>query len=242
MLYKSKNSRAAIPGYTLIPKGDHYQVKKITLTANRVKKDPAFQRTRTYAGEVAKASRLGKHIRRALLQHLNIKPYIAQLVSELMTSLRCDPSPGRDWTTACFDNLIGFNLNTRADWQQAAAIHPEVVANTNKNWVTTRLPAFVPVQTLIPPEGITHCRIFATTAAINCREDEEAESITKTTTLIPLKQIQIKACHLTAELTNMKDRLIIVAVGIHWYGPVGCKGPLVRKPPGPLQIIYSRLQ
>ncbi|WP_315818211.1 hypothetical protein [Paraflavitalea speifideaquila] len=54
MIYKNKISRAAIPGYSLIPQGDHHQVRMITLTADRVKKDPAFHRTRICAGDFKK--------------------------------------------------------------------------------------------------------------------------------------------------------------------------------------------
>lgn len=242
MLYKNKISRAAIPGYSLIPKGDHYQVKKITLTAGRVKNDPAFQPTRICARDFAKAARLGKRIRNALLQHTSIKTSVPLLAGKLATALRTSTSVEHDFSTACFDNLVGFDLNVRAGWQQGATIDPEVVANQHKNWITARLPAFIPADALIPPQGITHCRIFTITAAINCKEDEEAIAITKTTTLIPIKQIQIKTKHLTAEPIHMKNRLIIVAAGIHWYGPAGYKGAMIRKPPGPLRIIFIQHQ
>ncbi|WP_315821544.1 hypothetical protein [Paraflavitalea speifideaquila] len=168
-----------------------------------------------------------------MLQHTTIKTNVHLLAGRLFTALRTSTSAGRDFSTACFDNLIDFNFNFRIDWQQCTTILPEVVANTNKNWITTRLPAFIPAEALMPPEGITHCRIFTTTAAINCQDEEEVETITKTTTLIPIKQIQLKARHLTAEFTHMKGRLIVVAVGIHWYDPAGYKGALVRKPPAP---------
>jgi hypothetical protein len=242
MIYKNKISRAAIPGYSLIPKGDHHQVRKITLTAERVKKDPAFCRTRICAGDFAKASHLGKRIRKALLQHTNIKTSGHLLAGQLVTALRTSPSADHQFSTACFDNLVGFNLNFRVDWQPCTTILPEVVANTNKNWITTRLPSFIPSEALVPPKGITHCRIFTTTASISCQNEEEPEIITKTTTLIPIKQIRLKAIHLTAELTHMKDRLVIVAVGIHWYGPTDSKGAIARKPPGPLCIMYGRYQ
>jgi hypothetical protein len=235
MIYKNKISRAAIPGYSLIPKGDHHQIRKITLTAERVKKDPAFARTRVCAFNFAKASRLGKRIRNALLQHTNIKTTAHLLGGQLFTALR---SAGHDLSTACFDNLIGFNFNFLLDWQQCTTIDPEVVANINKKWITTRLPAFIPADELMPPAGITHCRIYTITAAINCNEVEDAETVTKTTTLIPIKQIQVKAKHLDAELSQMANRLIIVAVGIHWYGPA--QRVLVRKRPGPLTIVYMR--
>lgn len=243
MLYKNKISRAAIPGYSLIPKGDHYQVKKISLTGERVKKDPAFLHTRICAGGFAKAARLGRRIRNALLQHTTIKTTAHFLAGGLFTALRTSPSADHDFSTACFDNLIGFNFNPRVDWQQCTTIDPEVVANTHKNWITTRLPGFIPAEALMPPAGITHCRIFTITTAINCKEkEEEPETITNTTTLLPIKEIQLRAKHLTAVLTHMKDRLIIVAVGIHWYGPAGYKGAMIRKPPGPLRIIYIRHQ
>ncbi|WP_315815382.1 hypothetical protein [Paraflavitalea speifideaquila] len=239
MIYKNKISRTAIPGYSLIPKGDHHQVRKISLTADRVKNDPAFHRTRLCAGDFAKAARLGKRIRNALLQHTTIKTNVHLLAGRLFTALRTSTSAGRDFSTACFDNLIDFNFNFRIDWQQCTTILPEVVANTNKNWITTRLPAFIPSEALVPPEGFTHCRIFTTTAAISFQDEEETQTITKTTTLIPIKQIQLKARHLTAELTHMKDRLIIVAVGINWYAPAGYKGALIRKPPALLASSIS---
>ncbi len=242
MIYKTKISRAAIPGYSLIPKGDHHQVRKITLTAERVKKDPAFHRTRICAGDFAKAARLGNRIRKVLLQHTTIKTNVQLLIGQLVTALRTSTSADHQFSTACFDQLIGFNLNFRVDWQPSTTICPEVVANTNKNWITTRLPAFIPAEALMPPPGITHCRIFTTTTAISCQSEDEPETITKTTTLIPLKQIRLKATHLTAELSHMKDRLVLVAVGIHWYSPAGYKGAMIRKPPGPLSIMYCRYQ
>ncbi|WP_315818212.1 hypothetical protein [Paraflavitalea speifideaquila] len=155
------------------------------------------------------------------------------LTGKLAMALRTCPSADRHFSTACFDDLIGVDLNFRMDWQSCTTILPDVVANTNKNWITTRIPAFIPTEALVPPKGITHCRIFTITAAVNCQGEEEAETISKTTTLISIKQIQLKARHLTAEFTHMKGRLIVVAVGIHWYDPAGYKGALVRKPPAP---------
>lgn len=242
MVFKNKKSRTAIPGYTLIPQGDHHQIRKIGMTRERIKTDPAYNITRLLSAEFGKAARLGKLIRAALLPGTGIKNKATPLTTALLKALQADketPLGQRDFITTDFTGLAGFNCNEGTALHDCLSANIEVQWSHEKKQSMVTIPSFIPAQAITAPEGITHARIFSITAIIDTVQ-QTVEKKTGKTTLIPLKRIMVNEKRIATEVTVKEGQLIIIAVGITWYQAGKNKAVLtVSKTPGPLAILKA---
>src|SRR5687767_1020391 len=83
-------SKHAIPGVTLTPRDGYYQIRKINLTAERVKEDPAFRRTRLHAKQFGSVVTLIKNIGQALRPGTGVKIAARKLNSVLARAVQAD--------------------------------------------------------------------------------------------------------------------------------------------------------
>jgi hypothetical protein len=240
MVYKNKKSRTAIPGYTLIPNGDHHQIRKISLTSERLKTDPAYHITRLHTMEFAMAAKFGKLIRSALLPGTGIKNKAAPLTAVLLKALQADketPLGQRDFRTADFTSLIGFNCNEEAALGDCLSVDMEVELLHTETQTRCHIPSFMPAQAIHAPEGITHARIIAITAIIDMEQHSFEKQVGKTT-IMPLKQIKINRQTITVTWPPGKDQLVIAAVGIKWYQQERTGNKITAsRVPGPLSML-----
>ncbi len=239
MLYKNKKSRTAIPGYTVIPNGDHYKVRKIGITGERVKNDPAYKITRMHNEAFKKAASLGKLIRDSLLFGTGIKNKPAPLTAALLKVLAANDTPlhERSFATADFTGMEGFNLNDEVAWHDCVNLDIETLYTPHYRRVTVFLPGFLPSGTFKAPEGITHARL-TTHVVFICPEDQRVETQEEQTTILPLKEIMVRPETIIAKCNGIDKGIWLVAAGVHWYQP-GKKdsGLTVSKILGPLSIV-----
>lgn len=240
MIYKNKKSRTAIPGYTLIPNGDHHQVRKISVTSERYKTDPAYHITRLHATEFGMAARFGKLMRAALLPGTGIKNKVGALTAVLLKALHTDtasPMGMRTFRNADFTSLIGFDCNQEAALGNCLSLNMEVELLPNEGSTITYLPAFIPAQAFAAPEGITHARIFTITVVINMAQ-YTFEKYTSRTTMMPLKHINVNGQTTAMKWPAEKDSLVIAALGIKWYQRGKAENSIVAgRVAGPLAIL-----
>lgn len=239
MLYKNKKSRSAIPGYTLIPQGDHYKARKIGITAERVKNDPAYQLTRLHNETFKKAAGLGKLIRRALLLGTGIKNKPAPLTAALLKILADNAAPfhQRSFATADFTGIEGFNLNGEVAWNDCTNMNVDTLYTSRYRRITVFLPGFMASETFKAPEGITHARITIRTIFVD-PENQEIETHEEKTTILPLKGMTVSPVTVIAQSNDINNGIWLIALGITWYQPGKKDGTLtVSKVRGPLTIV-----
>jgi hypothetical protein len=239
MLYKTKKSRSAIPGYTLIPEGDHYKVRKISLTGERVKTDPAFKLTRLNNEAFKKAASLGSTLRFYLIRGTGIKNKTAPLTAALIKALTANNAPmhERSFTAADFTTMDNFNLNEEAPWNDYANLNIDTLYTPIYKRVTVFLPGFQPSQAFKAPEGITHARLITRVLFINL-EEELRSSHEEKTTILPLKDVKVRAQTIVAKAEEKDVGIWVVAMSIEWYLPAKKNGQLtVSKTRGPLIIV-----
>jgi hypothetical protein len=173
MFQKNKKSRKAIPGYTLIPKGDHYQVRKIGISGDRVKKDPAFAVTRLWANDFGKAGKMSKIIRDAFLSQIDLththNPLVKQLIEVLDTD-KTNSFGDRCFGAASFSPLAGFNFNPAQPFQQIVNHAFIVEHNASKNQIQVTIPALVPDDSITAPEGFSFFSVDVHCIGINGKE------------------------------------------------------------------------
>lgn len=240
MLYKNKNARSAIPGYSLVPKGEYYQVHKIGLTPKQVRTHPAFSKTRKMAEEFAAVARLGKVIRDAFLEGTGIQQHPKVLNSALKKVLHTDqvyPPGSRVFRHATIDLLKGYHFNQQAPLQQALKFEFTVYPGMEQQILQVTIPACIPTRDVVTPIGYTHFRLVFTLVTVNT-EEGTATRQTKRTTLIPSKQIPIVKQDITFQTREERGNWQLLAVSVQWYSAAGRSKQLSRSAmPGPLTII-----
>jgi hypothetical protein len=240
MLYKNKNSRTAVPGYTLVPKGEYYQVRKIGLTAKKVRTHPAFKNTRKRAEYMATAAGFGKLIRNAFLEGTGITQRPGMLNGVLIKILETGQfnDMGRKiFLGADFSPLHNFQFNPALSIEQTTSLPFQAMVVASQQQVRVTVPPFVPVNEIESMSTYTHCRIVFIAVEIDLQA-MTATTQTKRTILIPWKKIQIAQQELVFKIQGKTAGLHMLAVRIDWYASIGKSKQLVKRPvPCPMTMI-----
>ncbi len=237
-------TKYCIPGVTLTPHEDYWQIRKIGLTAERVKKDPLFSNTRKRAREFAGASRLAQKIAAFLIPGTGIKKAVPRLTGALVKAIEHSPhlKPGCpldeqiNWRA-----LEGFDFNHQALWNDTALLSCRFQISQERQEMTIHLPAYKPPDCIHPPPGITHYRVAASIISLDNREHLEHSGWTQSS-LFPCKPINLPNSVLICKLGTLHQRWHMVLMRILWYGPCPGNSILHKKQlPGPLTVtaIYK---
>ena len=130
--------------------------------AERIKNDPAFQRTRENGSEFGKAGRAGRVLRtafRLLLQNAADKKVTSRLTKEMIRVIQSDSINERGKRTVTAGNqslLRGFDFNINSKLS-ATLFTPYVPAiDRAAGTLSINIPEFVPGTTIVGPQGATH--------------------------------------------------------------------------------------
>jgi hypothetical protein len=146
-----------------------YLVKtKGGVSANRIKNDPSFARTRENGTEFGNAATSGKDLRRAILDLLidakddRVTSRLTQTMSKVKNADTTSPRGERNVSVGIATpqgklDLIGFNFNS--DAILSSVLLTDFTLNTTTGEV--EIIDFVPTQNLSKPEGATHVSFTA---------------------------------------------------------------------------------
>lgn len=233
-------SKRAIPGYTLIPKEDHYRIKKISLSGEQVNTDPRFINTRRNNQEFGHLMKLSALIRSNLLVEAGVslpaRPF-TKVLRELQLADDQNCYGNRSPLNGPLKRLEGFNFNEACPWQTTVNIHIPITVDTPDNTIEITFPACTADQAVNPPPGATHYTLYAIVAFFDL-DHWEGHKMRVKASLLPLKAIQTKPQ--TSSIIIGYNQLNIVATGVRWYQVIAGTnkiGPL--KIPGP--VIISKI-
>jgi hypothetical protein len=228
------------PGYVFIPKNGYFQARKIGLKADRVHRDPRFYKTRLLAKEFAQMAAHAKLIRTAFCTGTTIKGNAHRLHGLLNRILQEDESNicgNRKLLNGNLELLEGFNLNEKCAFQEACKMEWDMGFRPSSKQIVLTIPSFVPEYFILPPQGVSHCRIYMTTAVFDLDQNSYTTE-TGRTTLIPIKRIHFKATELVTSFTPGEGLLAITVLGISWYTTSTASAKLLPSSiPGPLAIM-----
>ncbi|NII29276.1 hypothetical protein HB364_29625 [Pseudoflavitalea sp. X16] len=198
------------------------------ITADRVKNDPAFERTRENAAEFARAGKAAK-LMRTIFREVTIiaKDRITQarLVQVFSRIIATDPVNGRGERTANQGDLLqlqGFNFNERAGVRDSFFVRCPVSVNRAAGQAAVSIPAFIPRNMVQQVSGITHFRIVAAAATINF-DTEAYEFAMQSTPELSWNYDPIAPTLLTMALPANSQDTIVVALGIEYYQRVNSR-------------------
>ena len=148
--------------------------RKSEVTAQRMKTDPVFQRTRENGTEFGLAGTAGKTLRKSihtLLLHVRDMKRVARLVKLIMhIALTTDTTSVRGQRQLANGDstlLNGFNFNSLALLEEVFYAPFSVIIDRVAGTITTNIASFVPIDKLLAPLGATHFKVLMSGSEID---------------------------------------------------------------------------
>ena len=221
----------------------HLAREKGGIDANRIKNDPAFQRTRENGSEFARAGKAGKVLRtalRALLLNSADGRMVSRLTKLMVKVVQADAINMRGLRNVIdgeVDLLVGFEFNIRG--KLGTSLFAPFVANIDRvaGEITVDLAPFIPSKMIAAPSGTTHFKIISAGLEI----DFETETTVVATTASDFTKWNADATLSISQLnevTPASTKPLFLALGIEFYQEVnGQMYPLNNGAYNPLSIV-----
>ncbi|MEQ9467826.1 MAG: hypothetical protein RLN88_10480 [Ekhidna sp.] len=227
--YKSKD------GYLAREKGG--------VDGDRIRNDPAFQRTRENGSEFGRAGKAGKILRNALrllLQNASDSKVTSRLTKEMLRIIKTDTNSARGQRSIAQGdlNLLGgfdFNINGKLGATMYAPYQSQVDRASGACGVT--IPDFIPGNTIAFPSGATHMKFLVGAAGVDF-ETEAFEFQQVDSGELVIGPDVVNQLDLAVNLTADNELDIFLVLGIDFLQEVnGAMYPLKNGAYNPLAIV-----
>ena len=166
--------RGTIGGITFYKSKDGYMAReKGGVDADRIRKDPAFQRTRENCSEFGRAGKAAKALRNALrnmIQKASDSRVTSRLCAALFKVIQSDTtSPRGERMVALGDCklLKGFEFNKYGKLDTSLYIPYEATMERSTGKMLVSFSKYVPSDMIMAPSGTTHYQLISGAAAID---------------------------------------------------------------------------
>lgn len=212
--YKSKD------GFIAREKGD--------LTADRIKNDPAFQRTRENGSEFGRAGKASKILRnafRGVLQNASDSKLTSRLTKEMIKVIQADATNERGLRNVIdgeveFIEGFDFNVNAKLGTTLFAPFSGAIDRVTGQ--LVANLPSFVPGTMIAAPSGTTHFKIVSAGAEIDF-ENEVFTHDQHETAELPWNNTATAVINLQNNVTANSTHPLFLLLGISFFQQVNGK-------------------
>ena len=209
----------------------------------RIKNDPAFQRTRENGSEFGRAGKAGQILRNAfrlLIQNASDSKVTSRLTKEIHKVIKTDTVNTRGERTVTNGDLSlleGFDFNIQGKLTTTLYAQYDTVMDRAAGSMGVQVPAFVPGNTISYPSGATHFKFLVGAAEV----DFEAESFVFNQVAsgdIELGPQQEAAMELNVPTTAASTLDMFLVLGMDFLQEVnGVMYPLKSGSHNPLTII-----
>jgi hypothetical protein len=227
--YKSKD------GYLAREKGG--------VDADRIKNDPAFQRTRENGSEFGRAGKAGKLLRdslRLMLQNASDSKVASRLTKEMLRAIQKDQTNvrgARNIVEGELELLTGFDFNIEGKLNATLYAPFNTTVDRAGGSLAVDIPDFIPGNSIAFPSGATHFKILAGAAEVDFEEEVFNFSKAETGEIL-LDQNPTGDLNLNAGITAATDRDLFLVLGLEFMQEVnGAMYPLKNGAYNPLTII-----
>lgn len=203
----------------------HLARAKGGVDGDRIKNDPAFQRTRENGSEFGRAGKGGKLLRnsiRILLQNAKDRRTSSRLTSSIMKVVKSDTTNSRGERTiqdGNWDFLLNFEFNANAKLGSTLfALHTTAFDRVSGD-ATVNIPAFAPSVRIAAPGGTTHFKIVTGAAELDF-VNETFVFDNDETGILPYDGNDTAEINLSASVTANSTLPVIQVLGIEFYQEV----------------------
>ena len=227
--YKSKD------GYLAREKGG--------VPADRIKNDPAFQRTRENRSEFGRAGKSGKVLRnsiRALLQNSSDSRMVSRLTQQMVKVIQMDetnPRGQRNVIDGEAELIQGFDFNINGKLGNTLYVPITSTLDRVTGAASVDIAAFTPSVDIAAPGGTTHFKLVSAGMEIDF-ENETFNTAGSETAILPCDNVLSAAVNLDSVLTANSTKPLFLVLGVEFYQEVnGEKYPLKNGAYNALQVI-----
>lgn len=224
-------------------KDGHLAREKGGIDANRIKNDPAFQRTRENGSEFGRAGKAGKILRtalRTLLLNSSDGRVVSRLTQSMVKVIQADMISERGLRNVIdgeAELLTGFEFNIRG--KLGTSLFAPYTANIDRTSgaLTVSIDSFVPANMIAAPGGTTHFKITSAGAEVDF-EAETFVSSTSETLILPWDFNGTALVNQTNNVTPASTKPLFLALGIEFFQEVnGSMYPLKNGSFNPLALV-----
>jgi len=211
---------------TFYKTADGYIAKEhAPISADRIKTDPAFQRTRENGaefGRAGKATKLMRNAIRTLLQNAKDSKVTSRLTAEMMKVIKADETSIRGMRNVLDGELellqgFEFNVNAPLGTTLFAPFTPSIDRATGL--LAVNFPAFIPSERIVAPVGATHFKIVSMGAEVDF-ENETFITGSQETAELPLNGVATAVLNLANAVTAASTHPLFLLLGIQFYQQV----------------------
>lgn len=214
---------------TFVKTQDGYLAKeKTSINAGRIASDKSFQRTRENNAEFGRAGKAGKVLRtaiRSVLQNSKDNRVVSRLTKEMMKVIKADSTSNRGLRNVVdgeAELLEGFNFNINAILSSTLYAKYSAAINRATGLLEVTVPAYVPVNELVVPEGATHYNIVSAGAEIDFENETFTEAVSQTG-IQPINANPTAPVTLSSQVTAASTHPLFLLLGIQFFQQVNGK-------------------
>ncbi|MGG7035690.1 MAG: hypothetical protein ACI7YS_10945 [Flavobacterium sp.] len=203
----------------------HLAREKGGIDADRIKNDPAFQRTRENGSEFGRAGKAGKVLRTALrtmLMNASDNRMVSRLTTQMIKVIQADTTSERGQRNvidgeAALLNGFEFNISGKLGGSLFTPFTSAIDRVTGE--ISVDLAPFVPVNVVAAPGGTTHFKIISAGAEIDF-ENESFNVANSETAIMPWSAVETAAISQTNAVTANSTKPLFLVLGIEFYQEV----------------------
>ncbi|WP_418262779.1 hypothetical protein [Flavobacterium faecale] len=224
-------------------KDGHLAREKGGIDANRIKNDPAFQRTRENGAEFGRAGTAGKTLRtalRTLLLNTADSKMVSRLTQSMVKVIQADQTNERGLRNVIdgeAELLTGFEFNIRGKLGSTMFAPYTGGINRATGEITVDVPSFIPANMIAAPSGTTHFKIISAGAEV----DFEAETFVSSNSESAILPWDFTTTAVISHINNVSPtstKPLFLAVGIEFFQQVnGSMYPLKNGAFNPLALV-----
>jgi hypothetical protein len=224
-------------------KDGHLAREKGGIDANRIKNDPAFQRTRENGSEFGRAGKAGKTLRtalRTLLLNSADSRMVSRLTQSMVKVIQADLTNERGLRNVIdgeAELLTGFEFNIRG--KLGTSLFAPFGANIDRaaGEISVDLASFIPSNMIAAPSGTTHFKIISAGSEIDF-EGETFVSTNSETAILPWDTTPTAPINHVNPVTANSTKPLFLALGVEYYQQVnGTMYPLKNGSFNPLSLV-----
>ena len=206
-------------------KDGHLARTKGGVDGKRIANDPAFQRTRENGSEFGRAAKGSKLLRtalRLLLQNASDSRVSNRLTKEVLAVVKTDATNDRGLRVVSQGDMalldkFEFNIGGKLSSLLFAPYTPSI--DRDSGAIVMSLPDFIPVNSIVAPNGTTHFKIIVGGAEVDFDTDSFVYD-SDASAILPWNAATVAALVLTAGLTANSTNPIFQVIGVEFYQEV----------------------
>jgi hypothetical protein len=195
------------------------------IPAERIKNDPAFQRTRENGEEFGRAGSAGKVLRNALrllVQPIADSRMVSRLTQKMYEVVKADGTSTRGQRNVLdgeLEMLKGFEFNARG--LLSTTFYAPFVATVDRvtGALKIAIAAFIPTDAIAAPEGATHFRLVSAGASIDF-EKGSFDAVSSNSADIKIDVVATAAIELLNQVPANSTHPLFLALGIEFLQEV----------------------